>query len=1012
MNDSQEIRKVMISSTSFDLPQHRAQVVEACLRQGLFPIDMKHLPARDITPLAVDQEMIDSADVYLGIYAFRYGTVAEGEENSYTELEFERAAARGIPCLIFLMSAEHPVLPRDVETTPGAQEKLAALKARASKGRICKEFKSAEDLRSQVIDALSQWKQKQERASDKKSVPSFHPPSHIPQSPKPYVAHPYVLLQTKSVIGRRAELNELTDWSTKNEKVPADTRIFSVVAIGGMGKSALTWKWFEDIAPNELPNLAGRMWWSFYESDAHWENFIIRALAYSAGMPEADVRQLPPPEREDRLLRVLDERPFLLVLDGLERILLAYARMDSAHLPDDDIDEQTANANAIVGITGVPDDVRGTYLDKHRFRQCADLRAGAFLRKLARVRAARVIISTRLYPAELQTQTARPLPGCHVLFLPGLTDDDAIALWRGFIGGERSGTSNQLLPLFRAFGNYPLLLRALAGDVAQYRPAPGDFDRWRNDHPDFNPAALPLKNAKTHVLEYALRGLGEAPRRVLHTLAAFRMPATWETLRGLLCGKHCVDDCELDSVLTELEDRGLVGWEKKANRYDLHPIVRGVVWTALDMNAKKDIYRGLSTYFDAAPKVDNWRNVEQLEDLTAGIELYRALIGLEEFEQAHDLFHQILDRVTDYRFNASRLRIELLSPLVAFTDDGDSRLVAPASLLSTFVSLGRAYLFAGEPYAAVQSFANAVNLSVQSPLLAGPDPGSLGNLGTALRSIGHLYEATRAEVNALAYLRKFGSNPEERHCCVRLGLTLAARGQNPESAVVLQRAMLIATKLRQVQFEGFASAATSQRDLWFSESKAALNHASHALHIAERFTYERDFIRTARLHGTAALGLGDQGTAEERLLSAISRARAVNLVEEELPLLATLAELNRLRKKYDAACELLEQVWAPAERGPYPLWHADSRNVLAQLERDRGHRDAAIEAATAAYRLAWCDGPPYAYHYGLTNARRHLQELGVPDPHLPPFDASKYEPIPNLELNPKDQFWVDPKTLG
>ena len=47
-----------------------------------------------------------------------------------------------------------------------------------------------------------------------------------------------------------------------------------------MGKSALTWKWFNDIAPQEMKNLAGRMWWSFYESDATFENFVARALAY------------------------------------------------------------------------------------------------------------------------------------------------------------------------------------------------------------------------------------------------------------------------------------------------------------------------------------------------------------------------------------------------------------------------------------------------------------------------------------------------------------------------------------------------------------------------------------------------------------------------------------------------------------------------------------------------------------------------------------------------------------
>jgi hypothetical protein len=54
--------------------------------------------------------------------------------------------------------------------------------------------------------------------------------------------------------------------------------VFCFVAIGGMGKSALTWKWFNQIAPNEMKPLAGRLWWSFYESDADFENFLIRAL--------------------------------------------------------------------------------------------------------------------------------------------------------------------------------------------------------------------------------------------------------------------------------------------------------------------------------------------------------------------------------------------------------------------------------------------------------------------------------------------------------------------------------------------------------------------------------------------------------------------------------------------------------------------------------------------------------------------------------------------------------------
>ena len=39
--------RVMISSTARDLPEHRQEVMDACLRQGMFPIMMEHLPASD-----------------------------------------------------------------------------------------------------------------------------------------------------------------------------------------------------------------------------------------------------------------------------------------------------------------------------------------------------------------------------------------------------------------------------------------------------------------------------------------------------------------------------------------------------------------------------------------------------------------------------------------------------------------------------------------------------------------------------------------------------------------------------------------------------------------------------------------------------------------------------------------------------------------------------------------------------------------------------------------------------
>jgi len=51
-------------------------------------------------------------------------------------------------------------------------------------------------------------------------------------------------------------------------------------------------------------------------------------------------------------------------------------------------------------------------------------------------------------------------------------------------------------------------------------------------------------------------------------------------------------------ALTELEDRGLVGWHKEANRYDLHPVTRSIVWQSLSESARHEIFEELHRYFE------------------------------------------------------------------------------------------------------------------------------------------------------------------------------------------------------------------------------------------------------------------------------------------------------------------------------------------------------------------------------------------------------------------------------
>jgi tetratricopeptide (TPR) repeat protein len=972
---------VIVSSTARDLPEHRKEVLEACLRQGMFPEMMEQLPASDADAIQASLELVDRADIYVGVFAYRYGYVPRGYDTSVTEMEYNRAAERKIPRLIFVMDKEHPIRIEDVEMGEGAA-KLKAFKERLQTEKIVNFFKSAVELRAQVINSLSQLPLREER----RDVTAFHYVSDIPTPPEPYIAHPYTLLQSKGLIGRQAELNLLTDWLVKPAAEVYQARILNIVAIGGMGKSALTWKWFNDIAPQELkPNGRewGRMWWSFYESDATFENFVIRALAYVARRPREEVENVPAPEREAQLLAALDREPLLVVLDGLERLLIAYARMDAAHLSDDAV--KTAE--------------RG-------LRKTADPRVGRSLQRLASIRSSRVLVSSRLFPAELETVTSGPIRGAFRRDLTGLDDNDALDLWRSL---GVSGSRDTLLPIFRAFANHPLLVQALAGEISRFRKAPRDFDAWREENPGFDPSRLAgVREAMAHVLHFALEGLSDPVRKVLQTVAAFRMPTTYDTLAALFVGegKLFTSETGLDAALTELEDRGLLGWDRRANRYDLHPIVRGVVWTGLDESARRSTYGSLETHFNSLPSVEE-EKVNCFEDLTSAVELYNTLIGLGRYDDACDLFYDRLDGATLYRLSAGRQRAELLEMLFPHGLGQLPRLKRPSDQAYTLSALADGYVLSGQPGRAVLLHRMSNDIDERQGNGGGVTV-ALRNLSCTLTRVGSLRESEAVTRQALLIARELKDDFAEAVSLQWLGSALAARGAAEASEASLQRSLRMFVARNRTQSEGVVSAYLAQRALWLGAADAARALANRAWELAHDRRYEVDFIRAARLQAATALALGDLTSADERLHHALTRARAVNWVEEELPALTGLAELRRRQGDLEAARELLDDVWESAERGPYPLLHSDAFNVLAQIERDAGNRESAVDAATKACRLAWCDGPPYAYHWGLEVAKKHLRELGASPPtDLAPFDESKYEPMPEAEINPADEFGSD-----
>ena len=280
-----------------------------------------------------------------------------------------------------------------------------------------------------------------------------------------------------------------------------------VEAIGGTGKSALTWVWAQDRAPVTIGNLAGSMWWSFYEGSTSMTRFLQELLAYTSGRPLEQVRRLARTDLTDEVFAALRSRPFLVVLDGFERLLAAYHRFDPSKLREEEVEP-----------------------DK---RSLTEPQADDIVRRLVTAGPSKILISTRLVPNALQGRFGQLMPGVRHLRLPGLTDSDTWALLEQL---DVHGDPFKIARFFGSLGNHPLLVGIVAGLVRDYRREPGGFDRWLADPTAGGALSLPdldLTQRRTHILAAAFAGLEQGPKRLLGWLSMLPGTIPWAVLEAI-----------------------------------------------------------------------------------------------------------------------------------------------------------------------------------------------------------------------------------------------------------------------------------------------------------------------------------------------------------------------------------------------------------------------------------------------------------------------------------------------
>lgn len=991
--------RIMVSSTTMDLTKHRKEAINAISQLGHTPVVMEHGSAEwKSNAIKFSLEKVEQSQVYLGIFAQRYGHIPDDPERnphrlSVTELEYRHAVKLGIPTLIFLADETHAFPPKQIDFDVEKRTKLEKLKAELQGSEICGFFDSPDKLHKEVLVSLQRL---QVRLVQPNAIIAAS--QSLPQPPELYAVPAYIL--TNQFIGRCSELDRLDTWAKSSDA------IMVIEGIGGLGKSAVTWEWMNNRAPVAIPNLAGRVWWSFYEKGTSMVTFVRHALAYIIGQdPEAFDKDSSHYQRGQQLLRKLRSRPYLLVLDGFERVLTAYHRLDKAQIPDDRVDEG--------------------------LRDCVNPRDGDLLTQLLRCDPSKILISTRLFPSGLEDRGSRkPIPGVAHHKLNGLSPPDALALMRhaGVRGNEKG-----MLAFAGQFGRHSLLLKVVCGMIANYRRKPYDFDAWRSDPNNgggLKLNKLGLKQRKTHILHFALAGLSEQTRKLLCRIAVISENATYDTLAVLnpflppkpeeveepsdpskgwawrrmsdeekqkaqtsyreaqeahRCYQEAVQayfaseeyrraEPAFDAALTELENRGLLQWDREANRYEMHPVVRGHAAELLEAADRTETFHKVRDHFASLPP-DDFDSATELTHVAHNLEIYRCLVGAGMLDEAARFYRGELSNTLYFHVGAYAVVLELLKPL--FRDDllGMPCLASASDQSYILNDLAFAYLEMGREEDALVVLRKTLQLDLEEE--------SWNYLAAGLRNLlvsFALLHRRAGSVAALSLARELAEAAEAGdHITTAMLFQMCDaidQGRFAEAEALDEEFHQRPQPHKAMYRPGDAEYWHCKSQLFQGKFTETAWQAAYDLVVRHRNVKRQYEFLALR----AEWDLGEN--RPERALEAIDQAlQFTNKLGTPCPDYHDLRAwaLARVGRPADARAELQE--------GYQRLFAAEAYHVL-------GDHDQARVCALNAYRFAWGEGPPYIYSYYLERSRTLLRQLGEPEPQLPPFDPSKIPPIP------------------
>lgn len=154
--------KVFISSTRDDLKTYRDALREMLVELSHEPL-MLEIPHHASDAWEKACEMIADADVFIGIYAHRYGHLPKNQSKSLIEQEFEFARKLGKETACYVISPKAAWPEKHREDDFIKRTRLESFTENLRKNHAATEFRNKNDILSHLQPVLAKWSEKYDR---------------------------------------------------------------------------------------------------------------------------------------------------------------------------------------------------------------------------------------------------------------------------------------------------------------------------------------------------------------------------------------------------------------------------------------------------------------------------------------------------------------------------------------------------------------------------------------------------------------------------------------------------------------------------------------------------------------------------------------------------------------------------------------------------------------------------------------------------------------------------------